>query len=106
MCNDIPGCVEEWHIPGKTTSALPIANTDPRRKEREGKEVENINTCMNITLLYQSLFHHPPPHLHRPLQSDHSLQFHLLSLRIHVQALDVIKTLLEIGAGPETRGWT
>jgi len=29
-CNDRPGCVEEWHIPGKTVSALPIANMDRR----------------------------------------------------------------------------
>jgi len=32
-CNDIPGRVEEWHIPGRTMSALPITNTDCRTTE-------------------------------------------------------------------------
>jgi len=31
MCNDVPGCVEEWHISGKMqVSVLQIANTDHR----------------------------------------------------------------------------
>jgi len=57
----------------------------------------NINTCMNITCIKASSIDHPPPHLHRLLQSDHSLQFHLLCFRVQVQALDVIRTLLEMG---------
>ena len=38
-CNDRPGCVEEWHIPGKTASALPIANMDRRSTNAQHQTV-------------------------------------------------------------------
>ena len=42
-CNDVPGRVEEWHIPGKT-GALLIANTDQKTTE-----------CLNQTVLVMFL---------------------------------------------------
>jgi len=62
-CNDLPGRVEEWHIPGKITSdALVITNTDHRTTEHSiSDSVGDLSWVQKVPL---QLYRRNLPHLH------------------------------------------
>jgi len=63
MCSDVPGHVKEWHIPGKTASALPIANMDRKTTEHSTSDsFGNVSWVQKATAL--QLYRRNVPLLH------------------------------------------